>query len=217
MADDVVPHFSAYAIMLATSLVAALAIIFSFAEVFIPSHELSFIVRGVAVYLCVTFAILTWVGFRTQRAAWLAIAATGLVAIAVLIEELPVTRRFLDAQSTNPFKMGRQFFVETAYLILVPVVVGIGIQWQMLLRHWRKRRGETTALLWPWFTTIAALVVALNPLGIAILKGAIEQSPTDWLRGLWLLFAEIGAGVLMVLAIVEYYFRVRKSRRVVET
>jgi hypothetical protein len=54
--------------------------------------------------------------------------------------------------------------------------------------------------------------VRLNPLGLAILSSAIEQSSTDWLSGLWLFVSLAGAGLLLLIGLLEWRIRHRKLR-----
>ena len=64
---------------------------------------------------------------------------------------------------------------------------------------------------WPWFTTIAACVVMLSPIGLAILDAAVAQSVTDWLRGLWFIVALASAASLLI-GLIEWGFRARRRR-----
>jgi hypothetical protein len=54
--------------------------------------------------------------------------------------------------------------------------------------------------------------VVLNPLGLAILTSAIERSSTDWLSGLWLAVSLAGAGLLLLIGLIEWRIRRRKLR-----
>jgi hypothetical protein len=76
-----------------------------------------------------------------------------------------------------------------------------------------RARGLDHATAWPWITTIVACVIALSPIGLAILGAATAQSPTDWFRGLWLVVALCFAGIVALAGAVEWWLRVRRLRR----
>jgi hypothetical protein len=203
---------SAFAFAVSVGL--ALVVLYSFVATFLPSGEFQFIQTGLVVYLAVCMAAFVVVYRRAKTTRLFALGALALVLLAIAIEEIPATGQFLADRSTNPHKMGFQFDVETSLEIVVPIVVGVVVQWQWLMRRWLEARGERRLSRWPWVATILAAVVFLSPLGIEILKSAIVQSPTDWFAALWLMVALIAGGILIVIALVEYYIRVRKSRQV---
>jgi len=64
-------------------------------------------------------------------------------------------------------------------------------------------------MLWPWFTIVVACLLALNPLGLAVIGSVIRQSTTDWLVGLRTTIVAIACGVLLILALSEWWLRRR--------
>jgi hypothetical protein len=195
-------------------MVVAIAIAGSFAVAFLPGGEIDLIVWWLSFYLCVSMAAFVVTLMKATTSRTFAFVALAFAVCAVGIEELPAFGRTLAAQSSNPYKMGLRFDVETSLEFLLPIFAAILVQWRLTLGHWLKARGEARLSRWPWIVTAVAVIVALNPLGIDILQSAILLSPTDWFAALWRMVALIAAGVLIAAGLVEYYIRLRRSRRV---
>lgn len=70
-----------------------------------------------------------------------------------------------------------------------------------------------TVARWPWFTIVIAFLAFSNPLGIAILRSAIERSPTDWLSYFWQMVVVGAIVAVAVLGLVEWLVRRRMARR----
>ena len=78
---------------------------------------------------------------------------------------------------------------------------------------WLAACGQTAPMTWPWLATVFALMLALNPLGLAILGAAIKQSRTDWLASLWITVCLITGGMLLLLGWIEWRIRVGRASR----
>jgi hypothetical protein len=60
---------------------------------------------------------------------------------------------------------------------------------------------------WPWITMTFAALLALCPIVQDIAVAAYRQSPTDWLRELWLTVTVAGVVILALLALLERWIR----------
>ena len=121
------------------------------------------------------------------------------------------------AQSKNPPVVLRSHDRLIAVALLVPTLLAILLQWRLVRWGWLAARGQTAPTTWPWFTTVFGLVLALNPLGLAILGAAIKQSRTDWFASLWLMVSLTCGGVLLLLGWIEWRIRVRRGRALPRT
>jgi hypothetical protein len=66
---------------------------------------------------------------------------------------------------------------------------------------------------WPWITSVLTGILLLLPLTWDIVGSAIRQSPTDWLRELWLIISLTGLAAILVLALAEWQIRKWLLRR----
>jgi len=103
--------------------------------------------------------------------------------------------------------------------LLLPSWIVILIQWGWVRRRWGRTgppgAREMAMTRWPWIVTAVALVVVLNPGGLAVIEAALRQSVTDWFRSFWLGVTLGGAALVLVLAWVEYTIRGRRIERAI--
>ena len=164
-----------------------------------------------------SFALVSSVSFgatslRAQSAGALRNVAIALAAIAVLFVVVPGLVGHIAAQSKNPPVVMRRHDQLVALALLVPMLLAVLLQWRLVRWGWLAARGQTAPTTWPWFTTVIGLVLALNPLGLAILGAAIKPSRTDWFASLWLMISLACGGVLLLLGSIEWRIRLRRAR-----
>jgi hypothetical protein len=195
---------------LALSLLAALAAAAQFVDHFWYGEDLSLFVLPISGFVLVAFAVFVMAGARVQSSRTLAALAIGLAIAALLLVAAPFLVTHIAAQSKNPDLSLRARDPQIRTTLLIPMLLAIVIQWWTVQRSWLKARGLDHRTAWPWITTIVACVVALSPIGIAILDAAVRQSPTDWLRGVWLMMALCFGGLVLLLGLIEWFVRRRK-------
>lgn len=65
----------------------------------------------------------------------------------------------------------------------------------------------------PWFTLAIAVLSISNPLGIAVVRAALNPSPTDWLAYFWQMAFAVALASVILIALVEILVRRRLLRR----
>ncbi len=156
--------------------------------------------------VAIALFIVTYLVARSHRA--FNGAALALTALLVVLTLLPDISDAVYSKGTSPYNFGKNSALMIA--LLLPGLVLILVQWGLLRRRWQTQRDRAGAMTcWPWVTTIVAMVAVINPFGLEILKASLEQSTTDWLRGLWTLVA-IGTGALLLIGgVIEFGIRRR--------
>jgi hypothetical protein len=166
-------------------------------------------IMAFAVIAIVAFAVAYRFAKRAGVFAWIAIALGAVVAALVLT---PTALDMFPARASNPYTIAIEN-VAVSIELLVPAFIVLLAQWGLVRRRFLRVRGEDDLTLWPWITIVVAGLAVLNPFGLRVVGAALAQSPTDWLRGVWLVVALSGAGVLVVMSAVECYIRARMLRR----
>jgi uncharacterized membrane protein YadS len=118
----------------------------------------------------------------------------------------------VDSLQTDPYIDGPGRNAQIVVEFLVPALIAEIIIWRIALREWRKSRGADARTSWPWFTIAFGAALIFNQLGLDYLSAAIRQSPSDWLAGFSLLVSICAAGLLLILALIEYAVRARLRR-----
>jgi hypothetical protein len=205
--------FLTFAGALVLSLLAALTAAAQFVDYFWYGEDLDLFVAPISGFALVAVAIFGVVYARAGTSRIFALVAIGLAIVALLPVAAPFLVEHIAVQSKNPdlSLRGRDEQIRTT--LLIPMLIAIVIQWWFVRRGWMRARGLDHTTAWPWITTIGAIVVALTPIGLAILGAATAQSPTDWFRGLWLVVALCFAGIVALAGAVEWWLRVRRLRR----
>jgi membrane protein YdbS with pleckstrin-like domain len=67
--------------------------------------------------------------------------------------------------------------------------------------------------IFPWFTLAIAVLSISNPLGIAVVRAALNPSPTDWLASFWQMAFAVALASVILIAVVEILVRRRLWRR----
>lgn len=191
------------------SLLLALTTAWLLTDYYWYGEDLDLFVWPIASFVAVSSVAFGTTSMRAQSEGALRKAAIALAAIAVLLVLFPGGIALFAAQSKNPPVVLRSHDRLIAVALLVPTLLAILLQWRLVRWGWLAARGQTSATTWPWFTTVFGLVLALNPLGLAILGAAIKQSRTDWFASLWLMVSLTCGGVLLLLGWVEWRIRVR--------
>jgi len=194
------------------SLFVAYLVALSFADVFRAQEEfiaVQFLIVGYSLIATAIFGAV-YAFARTTRP--FAIAAALLVVVAVAGALVPTAYDAFHARSTDPWRGDLQKSAELLLELLAPIFVMVGVQWRWVRRRWLMKNGGKQPVRWPWWTTAAAVAVAVSPIGIAVTKSAIEYNATDFLRDLWVMTMAIAAAVAVVLGVAEFYIRARRIR-----
>jgi hypothetical protein len=194
------------------SLVLALAAAWLLTDYYWYGEDLDLLVWPIASFALVSSVVFGTTSMRAQGEGALRNAAIALAAIAVLLVVFPGVVGLVAAQSKNPPVVLRSDDRLVAAALLVPILLAVLLQWRLVRWGWLAACGQTAPTTWPWLATVFGLVLALNPLGLAILGAAIKQSRTDWFASLWLTVSLICGGVLLLLGWTEWRIRLRRAR-----
>ena len=191
------------------SLVAAYAVGIQLAAYFFLQEEFIAILLALMLFSLLAIAVFAVLYVVQPDVKWLGYGAIGLAVVALGIEQLPALADDFARRSTNPYLVGDAQDRATAASFLLPAFVMLPIQWALLRRHWLVARGLEHRMLWPWFTIVLACLLAFSRIGLAVIGSVLRQSSTDWLVGLWTTILAIACGVLLVLALIEWWLRHR--------
>jgi hypothetical protein len=198
---------------LALSLLAALAAAAQFVDHFWYGEDLGLFVPPLAAFALIATMVFAVVQGRARDSRVFDLVALGLAVVALALATTPFLPEYVAAQSKNPEVVLRPRSEKIKTVLLIPMLLAVATQWWFVRRGWLKARGLDHRTVWPWITTIAACVVALSPIGLAILAAAFAQSSTDWLRGLWLMVTLAFGGLVVLIGLIEWGIRVRRRRR----
>jgi hypothetical protein len=194
------------------SLLLALAAAWLLTDYYWYGEDLDLFVWPIASCALVSSVVFGTTSLRAQGEGALRVAALALAAITVLLVVFPGVVALVAAQSKNPPVVLRSHDQFITVTLLVPILLAVLLQWRPVRWGWLVARRQTAPTTWPWLTTVFGLLLALNPLGLAILGAAIKQSRTDWFASLWLMVALTSGGVLLLLGWIEWRIRVRRAR-----
>jgi hypothetical protein len=166
-------------------------------------------IMAFAVIAIVAFAVAYRFARRPGAFAWVAIGLGVVVAALVLT---PTVLDMFPARASNPYTIAIEN-VAVSIELLVPGFIVLLVQWGLVRRRFLRMRGEDDLTLWPWVTTMVAGLAVLNPFGLRVVGAALAQSPTDWLRGLWLNAALTAGAAVVLMGLIECYIRGRMLRR----
>ena len=197
---------------LALSLLAAFAAAAQLVDSFWYGEDLGLFVPPLA-----AFGLIATMAFAVAQASardsrMFGVVALGLAVVALALAIMPFLPEYVAAQSKNPEVVLRPHSSKIKTVLLIPMLLAIATQWWFVRRRWLQARSLEHRTVWPWITAVAACVLALSPIGLAILGAAIAQSSTDWLRGLWLIVALAFGGVVLLAGLIEWGIRVRMRR-----
>jgi hypothetical protein len=191
------------------SLVVAYAVACELAAYFFLQDEFIAVLFALALFSLLAIAVFAVLYVVQPNAKRLGYGAIGLAIVAFGVEQLPALADAFARRSTNPYMVGDAQDQALAASFLLPALIMLLVQWSLLRRRWLVAHRLEYRMLWPWFTIILACLLALNPLGLALIGSVIRQSSTDWLVGLWTTIVAIACGVLLVLALIEWWLRRR--------
>lgn len=191
------------------SLVAAYGVGSELAAYFFLDDEFNAVLFALALFSFLAIAVFAVLYAVQPNVKWLGYGAIGLAAAAFGVEQLPALADAFAGRSTNPYMVGDAQDRALAASFLLPALIMLLVQWSLLRRRWLVAHRLEHRMLWPWFTIVLACLLALNPLGLAVIGSVIRQSTTDWLVGLWTTIVAIACGVLLVLALTEWWLRRR--------
>lgn len=191
------------------SLVAAYAAGSQVAGYFFLQEEFSAVMFALGLFSLFAIAVFAALYTVQPNVKWLGYGAIGLAVTALGVEQLPALADAFARRSTNPYLVGSAEDRAIAASVLLPAFIMLLIQWSLLRRSWLVAHRLEHRMLWPWFTIVVACLLALNPLGLAVIGSVIRRSTTDWLVGLWTTIVAVACGVLLVLAVIEWWLRRR--------
>jgi len=191
------------------SLAAAYAAGSEVAAYFFLDDEFNVVILALALFSVVAIALFAVIYAVQPNVKWLGYSALALAVAAVGIEQLPAAADVFARRSTNPYLVGDEQDRALAASLLLPAFVMLLVQWPLLRRRWLVARGLEHRMLWPWCTVALAGLLALSRLGLEVIGSVVRQSSTDWLTGLWTAILTIASGVLLVLALLEWWLRRR--------
>lgn len=194
------------------SLFVALLAALQLADYFGANEEFILILMGLPVFVVIAMAVLVMASALARRVMVLDGAAVLLALLALLPLALPLLIQKMADRSTNPFSLGAENTAITIQLI-VPALIAVLVQWGLVRRRWLQRQGESGPTRWPWIATGLAGLTILSPLGLDILGQAVSYHPGNMMRDLTRAIAYGGLGVLIAIAIIEYYIRGRMQLR----
>lgn len=179
------------------------------AAYFFLQDEFDAVLFALALFSVLAIAMFAALYVVQPNVTWLGYGAIGLGAAAFGVEQLPALADAFARHSTNPYLVGGAQDLAIAAAFLLPAFVMLLMQWVLLRRRWLVAHRLEHRMVWPWFTIVLACLLALNPLGLAVIGSVIRQSSTDWLVGLWTTIVAIASGVLLALALIEAWLRRR--------
>lgn len=191
------------------SLVVAYAVGSELAAYFFLDAEFIAVLIALALFSFLAVAVFAVLYVVQPNVKWLGYGAIGLAVVALGVEQLPALADAFARRSANPYLVGGAQDRALAASFLLPALIMLLVQWSLLRRRWLVAHRLEHRMLWPWFTIILACLLALNPLGLAVIGSVIRRSTTDWLVGLWTTIVAIACGVLLVLALLEWWLRRR--------
>ena len=179
------------------------------AAYFYLDDEFTAVLIALALFSVLAITVFAVVYAVQPNVKWLGYGAIGLAVVAFGIAQLPTLADAFAQRSTNPYLGGDEEDRAIAASLLLPAFVMLLVQWPLLRRRWLVAHGLEHRMLWPWLTIVVAWLLALNPLGLELIGNVLRRSSTDWLLGLWTLTVAIACGVLLVLALIEWWLRRR--------
>jgi hypothetical protein len=146
----------------------------------------------------------------------LGITALVLAVAALSFSGVPRWMDLVDGLQTDLYIDGPARDAQIVLEFLVPALIAEIVIWRIALREWRKSRGADARTSWPWLSIAFGAALIFNPLGLDYLSAATRQSPSDWLAGFSLMVSICAAGLLLILALLEYLVRARLRRSSVQ-
>jgi hypothetical protein len=191
------------------SLVAAYAAGSGLAAYFFLDEEFYVVTVALALFSLLAIAVFAVIYAAQPNVTWLGYGAIGLAAVAFGIEQVPALADAFAGRSTDPYLVGAAQDRALATTLLLPALVMLLVQWPLIRRRWLVARGREHRMRWPWFTIALAGMLALSRPGLEVIGSVVRRSSTDWLVGLWTVVLAIACGVLLGLALIEYWLRRR--------
>jgi hypothetical protein len=203
--------FAFLGIFLTSLLVAELAAL-SLGDFFGANDEFVLVLAAVAAFATFTAVVFAVCYSTMQRPRTLNGIALLLALLPLALVAVPGLVAWIAAYSTNPFTVGDEP-VSIALELLIPALLAVLTQWGLVRRRYLRMTGEDDLTRWPWVTTVIAVFVVLNPIGLTFLLATLKRSAGDLM---WPLVSAVTVGcvcVLVVIAAIECYIRGRILRR----
>jgi hypothetical protein len=176
--------------------------------------ELSLVIAATTAYATLSFIVLG-IGYGlAKRASQIDAVAFVLAIIAVVLALWPGGMEPIAAPSGNPSVVSEPTFV--ALELLVPALLAILIQWGLVRQRWLRVADQEDISRWPWLSSMASCLLALNPLGLAFIWSALHAAATDWLKDFSIALVLGTACALVVVGAIECYIRWRIQLRRLE-
>lgn len=198
---------------LSLSLLAALAAAAQLVDYFWYGEDFGLFVPPIAAFGLIATLVFAATQAHAGGSRIFGLVALGLAVVALALAATPFLAEYIAAQSKNPEVVLRPRSEKIRTVLLVPMLLAVATQWWFVRRRWLQARSLEHRNVWPWITTVAACVIALSPIGLAILGAALQRSATDWLYGVWVIMSLAFAGLVLLAGLVEWGIRVRKRRR----
>jgi uncharacterized membrane protein len=188
------------------SLVVAVLAALQLGDFFGSGDELAAAIIAVTAEASISLGMLA-VGYRFARRASLLDAIA--FCIAMVAVALALWPGGAEALASQPAAGHNSLIVET----LLPVLLAVLIQWGLLRQRWLRTAGEVDISQWPWLSTMSACVLALNPLGLALISTALHAAPRELPADLATALVTGTACALVVAGAIECYIRWHIQRR----
>jgi len=203
--------FAFLGIFLTSLLVAELAAL-SLGDFFGANDEFVLVLAAVAAFAAFTTVVFAFCYSTMQRPRALNGIALLLALLTLALVAVPGLVGWIAAYSSNPFTVGDEL-VSIALELVIPALLAVLTQWGLVRRRYLRMTGEDDLTRWPWVTTVIAVFVVLNPIGLTFLLATLKRSAGDMM---WPLVSAVTAGsvcALVVIAAIECYIRGRILRR----
>jgi hypothetical protein len=203
--------FAFLGIFLTSLLVAELAAL-SLGDFFGANDEFMLVLAAVAAFATFTTVVFAVCYSTMQRLRALNGIALLLALLTLVLVAVPGLIAWIASYSSNPFTVGDEL-VSIALELLIPALLAVLTQWGLVRRRYLRMTGEDDLTRWPWVTTVIAVFVVLNPIGLTFLLATLKRSAGDLM---WPLVSAVTAGcvcALVVIAGIECYIRGRILRR----
>jgi hypothetical protein len=175
---------------------------------------LPLLLAATAAHATLTIVVLG-IGYRlAKQASQLDAVAFVLAMLAVALALWPDGLETIAAPSGNPSVASEPTFL--ALELLVPALLAILIQWGLVRQRWLRAADQEDISRWPWFSTMASCVLALNPFGLAFIWSALHAAASDSLKDFAIALVMGTAYALVVVGAIECYIRWRIQRRRLE-
>lgn len=197
------------------SLFVAMLAALQLADYFGAGEDFVMVMIALAVFVTASMVVLSVMSAAVRRIWILNWTAALLIVLACAPFALPVLMWHAGWTPTlGPFFGPKDTAVTLEFI--VPALLAVLAQWGLIRRRWLRNRNEDDLTLWPWFATLVAGLVVLNPVALDLLGQELAFRTGAWPRDTVRTIVLGGAGALIAMTLVEYYIRgwIRRRRQV---